>query len=261
MRVKLTMLGCGGSLGIPNVMNRAGVCDMGNPKNFRSRTSAWVEYNGKNFLIDTSPDLRTQLLRENLAGIRPDAVFYTHTHADHCHGIDDLRAYYWPDEKRIPIYGHAPHLRELEQRFAYMFLGSGDHSLYKPMLESHPLPPGTHQIAGEEIQVIEMPHGDTVSYGYRFGPIAWCTDFKTVPPKGLAQLQGIQVWFAAAADWDNPHPSHAILPEVLDLSVQLGSPRTYIIHLNPRLDYAALDAATPNHISPAHDGLTVELTI
>lgn len=261
MSVKLHVLGCGGSLGIPSAMNRFGNCNPNNPQNYRSRTSAWVAFNGKHFLIDTSPDLRTQLLREKLAGTRPDAVFYTHTHADHCHGIDDLRAYYWPDEKRIPIYAHQSHLNELEERFGYMFKGVGDQTLYKPMLDPHSISPGRHSIAGEEIEVIEMPHGNMISYGYRFGPVAWCTDFKTVPAEGLAQLRGIKVWFVAVADWSVPHPSHAVLTEVLELCEELGNPRTYLIHLNPRHDYAELDAATPAHMTPAHDGLAVEVEL
>jgi len=259
MTTRLTVLGCGGSLGVPNVMNRAGMCDMSNPKNFRTRTSAWINHNGKNFLIDTAPDLRTQLLRENLVGIRPDAVLYTHSHADHCHGMEELRAYYWPDERRMDVYAHAEHLDDLEKRFDYLFYGSGTHGLYHPMLKSHRIAAGTHQITGEEVQAIEMPHGDIPCMGYRFGPVAWTTDFKTIPPEGLAALQGIKVWFAAVADWDKPHPSHAILPEVLDLCEQLGNPRTYLIHLNPRFDYAALDAMTPSHVTPAHDGLIIEL--
>ena len=134
MTTKLTVLGCGGSLGIPNVMGRHGECDMRNPKNFRTRTSAWIAHGGRNFLIDTSPDLRTQLLRENLAGIRPDAVLYTHTHADHCHGIDDLRPYYWANETLVDIYGHAEHMAELQKRFEYQFMGSGNTGLYRPIL-------------------------------------------------------------------------------------------------------------------------------
>jgi len=259
MSVKLTVLGCGGSLGVPNIMNRFLNCDPSNPKNYRTRTSAWVNYNGKIFLIDTSPDLHTQLHREKLSGQRPEAVLYTHTHADHCHGIDDLRAYYWPEEKLIPIYGHASHITELQSRFDYMFYGSGGQELYKPILTPHLIAGGTHRIAGEDIQVIEMPHGDMPCLGYRFGPIAWTTDFKIVPPEGLHQLQGIKAWFAAVADWDVPHPSHAILPELLELVEALGNPQTYLIHLNPRMDYAALDAKTPPHVTPAHDGLVVEL--
>jgi phosphoribosyl 1,2-cyclic phosphate phosphodiesterase len=257
--VKLCVLGCGGSLGVPNVAGRAGVCDMRNPKNFRTRTSAWVAYNGKNFLIDTSPDLRTQLLRENLTGIRPDAVLYTHSHADHCHGMEELRAYYWTDETRVDIYAHAAHMADLEVRFDYLFRGAGNQDLYRPIVAPHLITAGTHTIAGQEIRSIEMPHGGTPCMGYRFGPVAWTTDFKTIPAEGLAALQGIKVWFAAVADWDRPHPAHAILPEVLELCEQLGNPRTYLIHLNPRFDFDALDAVTPPHVTPAYDGLIVEL--
>jgi phosphoribosyl 1,2-cyclic phosphate phosphodiesterase len=257
MTTKLTVLGCGGSLGVPNIMNRMGDCDPANPKNYRTRTSAWVEHNGKNFLIDTAPDLRTQLLREKLAGIRPDGVLYTHAHADHCHGIDDLRAYYWPSEERVNVYGSAEHIAELERKFDFEFFGSGTQGLYNPILKSHTIAAGRHTIAGAEITAIQMPHGDTISMGYRFGDFAWTTDFKTIPPEGLSALRGIKVWFAAVADWEKPHPSHAVLPEVLELCEKLGNPRTYLIHLNPRADYAMLDAATPAHISPAHDGLSV----
>lgn len=253
---KLTVLGCGGSLGVPNIMGRHGVCDMSNPKNFRTRTSAWVEHHGKNYLIDTSPDLRAQLFRENLTGIRPDAVLYTHTHADHCHGIDDLRSYFWPGETRVPVFGHPMHLQDLEQRFGYLFNGVADSELYAtPLLQSHDI----YSAKWDDVQIIEMPHGNTISLGYRFGPVAWCTDFKTIPPEGIAALRGIKVWCAAVADWESPHPSHAILSEVLALCEQLGNPRTYLIHLNPRFDYDKLDEITPSHVSPAHDGLVVEL--
>lgn len=257
---KLTVLGCGGSLGTPNIMGRHGACDMSNPKNFRTRTSAWVEHNGKNFLIDTSPDLRTQLLRENLTGTRPDGVLYTHAHADHCHGIDDLRAYYWPTETMLPVYGNADHLAEIKQRFDYLFAGVTGSELYaKPILSAHPIDPGDQWIAETPITVIDTPHGATRSIGYRFGDVVWTTDFKTIPPQGLAAMAGVKVWFAAVADWNKPHPSHAILPEVLALCEQLGNPRTYLIHLNPLFDYTALDRITPPHVTPAHDGLVVEL--
>jgi phosphoribosyl 1,2-cyclic phosphate phosphodiesterase len=258
MTTKLTVLGCGGSLGVPNIMNRMGDCDPANPKNYRTRTSAWVEHNGKNFLIDTSPDLRTQLLREKLAGIRPDAVLYTHGHADHSHGIDDLRAYFYATQELVPVYGHPQHLAELQHKFEYEFFGSTTNDLYKPILKSHDIGAGRHTIAGAKMTAIEMPHGDTISMGYRFGDIAWTTDFKTIPPDGLAALRGIKIWFAAVADWENVHPSHAILPEILELWEKLGKPQTYLIHLNPRADYAKLDAATPPNVSPAHDGLVVE---
>ncbi len=259
MTTKLTVLGCGGSLGIPNVAGRHGNCDMSNPRNFRTRTSAWVAHNGKNFLIDTSPDMRSQLLRENLAGPRPDAVLYTHSHADHCHGIEELRAYYWSNETQVDIYAHPFHMADLKKRFDYLFYGSGNQDLYRPILRPHEIGQGKLSVAGEEIAVIEMTHGDMPCLGYRIGAVAWTTDYKAISPAGLAALAGIKVWFTAVADWDVPHPSHAILPEVLDLCEQLGNPRTYLIHLNPRFDYAKLDAMTPPHVTPAHDGLIVEL--
>jgi len=259
MTTKLTVLGCGGSLGIPNVAGRFGNCDMANPKNYRTRTSAWINHNGKNFLIDTSPDMRTQLIREKLIGPRPDAVFYTHSHADHCHGMEELRAYYWSNETQVDIYAHPVHMADLKKRFDYLFYGAGSHDLYRPIVAPHEIAAGTHHIADTEIQIIEMPHGDMPCMGYRFGPVAWTTDFKTIPPEGLAALQGVKVWFAAVADWNDPHPSHAILPEVMDLCAQLGNPRTYLIHLNPRFDYNVLNEITPLHVTPAHDGLIIEL--
>lgn len=258
MTTKLTVLGCGGSLGVPNIMNRWLDCDPANPKNNRMRTSAWVNYNGKNFLIDTSPDLRTQLHMNKLAGIRPDAVLYTHTHADHCNGMDDLRSYFWPDETLVDIYGHKAGMDELAHRFNYLF-STSDHALYgKQIVRPHVLNPGTHDIAGEKIQVIEMQHGDVTSYGYRFGDIAWCTDYESISAESISALHGVKIWFSAVSDWDTPHPSHAILSQVLDIAAQIGNPRTYLIHLSPRLDYAALDAKTPPHVTPAHDGLVVE---
>jgi phosphoribosyl 1,2-cyclic phosphate phosphodiesterase len=256
MTTKLTVLGCGGSLGVPNLMNNWVDCDPRDPKNIRMRTSAWVEHNGKRFLIDTSPDLRAQLHQHKISGIKPDAILYTHTHADHCHGIDDLRSYFWPEKNMINVYGHADHMAELERRFDYLFFGTTTNPLYaNPILKTNMLLPGKTNFSGENIQVIEMTHGDTPCYGYRFGDIAWCTDFKSITPQGMADLAGVKTWFAAVSDWTEPHPSHAILSEVLALSEALGRPRTYLIHLNPRLDFAVLDAATPPHVSPAYDGL------
>lgn len=258
MTTKLTVLGCGGSLGVPNLMNRFMDCDPNNPKNFRTRTSAWVEHQGKQFLIDTSPDLRTQLHATGLAGRRPDAVLYTHTHADHCNGMDDLRSYYWPDKKLVDIYGPKAGIEELEQRFNYLF-STSDHLLYgNQIVNPHILTPGKHNIADAEVSVIEMPHGDITSFGYRFGDIAWCTDYQMMPPEGIETLRGVKVLFSAVSDAEISHPSHATLPQVLDIAEQIGNPKIYLIHLSPRLDYATLDAKTPSYVTPAYDGMVVE---
>lgn len=259
MTTKLTVLGCGGSLGVANLMNRWGDCDPSNPKNHRMRTSAWVTHEGKNFLIDTSPDLRTQIHTHGLAGIRPEVILYTHIHADHSHGIDDLRSYYWAGEKIVDVYGAAAHMDELSRRFDYLFYGNAANPLYaNPMLKSHVILPGQNTLAGADFTVIEMKHGDINTYGYRFGDIAWCTDFKSIPDAGMEALRGVKIWFAAVSDWDSKHPSHATLDDVLGLCEKLGNPKTYLIHLNPRLDYDFLNSKTPSHVMPAHDGLVVE---
>lgn len=258
MTTKLTVLGCGGSLGVPNIMGRWMDCDPANPKNLRTRTSAWVEYRGKQFLIDTSPDLRTQLHATGLAGQRPDAVLYTHTHADHCNGMDDLRSYYWPDQQLVEVYGSKDGLDELQQRFSYLFVNY-DHALYgKQMLAPHVIQPGANVIAGAEIEVIQMPHGDITTYGYRFGDIAWCTDYQDMDSQTIAALKGVKILFSAVSDSEHSHPSHVVLSRVLEIAEEIGRPQVYLIHLSPRLDYAALDAKTPPHVTPAFDGMVVE---
>jgi phosphoribosyl 1,2-cyclic phosphate phosphodiesterase len=251
----LTVLGCGGSLGTPSLRGSWGVCDPANPKNRRLRSGAWVEHDGKKFLLDTSPDLRQQIQAFVPGAPRPDAVLYTHVHADHCHGIDELRNYWIMDKQLVPIYARPAHLAELIHRFGYQFEGAGD--LYRPVLSGHALDTGRVFFADTEVTVFDMPHGGTTSTGYRMGDIAWTTDFKTIGDDGLAAMAGIKVWFAAVAFMDEIHPSHASLPEVLDLYERLGQPQTYLIHLNSQMDYAALDAATPANMSPAHDGMMV----
>ncbi len=256
---RLTMLGCGGSLGVPNIAGRWGQCDPTNPKNRRMRTSAWVEYQGKKFLIDTSPDLRTQIIQNDLLGQRPDAVFYTHAHADHVHGIDELRAYFWAhDQQKVPIYLSQEMYDKVSQHFSYLFKGSGETGLYKAALAPHIISEGYQSLAGATITIVEQDHGDVMSLGYRFGNIGYSTDFKRFTRNGLELLKGIKIWAVSVADWNSTHPSHAIMSEVLAWIDIIQPEQVFLIHLNPNSDYDTLCRQLPLHIRPAYDGLVLE---
>jgi phosphoribosyl 1,2-cyclic phosphate phosphodiesterase len=257
--VRLTLLGTGTSFGVPQIGCHCPTCTSSDPRDKRSRTSALVETRGKRLLIDTPPELRLQLVAANIDHV--DAVLYTHGHADHVHGIDDLRALSVRLGAMLPAYGPRETLAELATKFPYIF----DPSIVvpagtsKPELSAHPLEPGvTIDIAGVPVLPLALPHGAHSVFGYRVGPIAYLTDVKTVPENAVAALGGLEVLVLNAL-LSRPHPLHLSVPEAVEMAQRIGARRTYFTHLTHEFTHRALAAMLPPGIEPAFDGLVIDV--
>jgi phosphoribosyl 1,2-cyclic phosphate phosphodiesterase len=264
MTLKFTILGCGSSGGVPRPALGWGDCDPSNPKNRRRRTSLLVEQrNGAGttrILVDTSPDLREQLLDADVNWL--DGVLYTHEHADHTHGIDDLRGLFLKRRRRVDVYLDEPTAKSLHARFGYCF-ESPPGSEYPPILQEHRLSAGQSvTVAGEGGTITALPllqeHGDIPSLGFRFGDLAYSCDLSSVPEATLPALAGLQVWIVDALRY-RPHPSHFSVDDALGWIERIKPARAILTNLHTDLDYVALKAKLPPDIEPAFDGMTIEL--
>lgn len=256
--MKLTFLGTGTSFGVPVVGCSCIVCRSGDPRDKRTRVGAVVEVGHTRLLIDTPPELRLQLLATGIDDV--DAVLFTHDHADHTHGLDDIRAISVRREGAMPIYGPAETLRTLQDKFPYIF----DDAVrpmpgtFKPEGTAIALEPGvTVHIGDAEVTPIEVPHGRWRVFGYRIGALAYITDAKSVPDAAFAVMQGAEVLVINAL-FRTPHPTHLSLGEAVDAARRVGARRTWLTHLTHDNLHAALTAELPPDIQPAFDGLVVE---
>lgn len=253
--MRVTVLGCGGSMGVPMVGGHWGKCDPRNPRNNRRRPSILVQTGEVTVLVDTTPDLRVQLLDAEIQHI--DAVLFTHEHADHVHGLDDLRPITYRTGKPVPAYGNDATLRSLEERFGYAVASVDvDRGAYKPVVTTHRID-GPFSIGDLPIQPIDQDHGSLTSLGFRFGPFAYSTDVVAFSDDAFALLDGVDVWMVDATR-EEPHPSHAHLAQTLEWIAQLKPRRAYLTHMNHMMDYDRLVGMLPDHIRPAHDGLVLE---
>jgi len=257
--VRLIFLGTGTSFGVPQIGCQCRTCTSADPRDRRTRTAALIEARGKRLLIDTPPELRLQLVA---AGVdRVDAVLYTHAHADHVHGIDDLRAISVKQGASVPAYGPAATMAELTARFRYVFdpavpAGPGTS---KPELTAHALEPGRRTaVAGVAVLALPLPHGDHSVFGYRVGPVAYVTDAKAIPDDVAAQLAGIDVLVLNAL-LPQPHPLHLSIPEAVAVAQRIGARRTFLTHLTHDAPHADLAARLPSGVAPAYDGLVIEV--
>jgi phosphoribosyl 1,2-cyclic phosphate phosphodiesterase len=257
--MKVTVLGCGGSGGVPLINGQWGLCNPNNPRNRRRRVSVLVEQGGTAVLIDTSPDLRAQFLD---AGVKElDAVLYTHEHADHCHGIDELRGF--SRDRRdtpIPAFGSAETMTILHQRFGYIFEqpqgGSG--VLYQPLLSAHVVH-GPFTIGGIRVTPFVQDHGfGTTTTGYRLGAMAYSTDVVGLDDAAFAVLEGLELWIVDCLRYE-PHPTHAHFDLSLSLIAQARPRRAVLTHLNHMVDYDELASRCPAGVEPGYDGLVIEL--
>jgi len=250
------MLGCGGSGGVPQVGNRWGACDPADPRNRRRRSSILVEAEGTTVLVDTSPDLREQLIDARVQ--RVDAVVYTHGHADHLHGIDDLRGLNRVMKEPIPVWADRRTLGAIEERFGYVFnpLKPGD-TFYKPTLVANAIA-GPFRVGALDIVPFEQDHGFSQTLGFRFGRFAYSTDVVELDEAAFAALRGVEAWIVDCLRYD-PHPTHSHLERTLSWIERVGCRRAVLTHMDPGFDYARLDAELPSHVAPGHDGLTIEL--
>jgi phosphoribosyl 1,2-cyclic phosphate phosphodiesterase len=264
MTVKFTILGCGSSGGVPRPALGWGVCDPNNPKNRRRRTSLLVEQrNGGGItrvLIDTSPDLREQLLDADADWL--NGVLYTHEHADHTHGIDDLRGFFLKQRQLIDVYLDERTGETLRARFGYCFK-SPPGSEYPPIVREHRLAAGqTLTIAGQGGSIAALPvlqeHGDIASYGFRFGSVAYSCDLSGIPKDSAAALTGLDVWIVDALR-ERPHPSHFSVTDALAWIERLQPRRAILTNLHSDLDYEALRKKLPPNVIPAFDGMAFEV--
>jgi phosphoribosyl 1,2-cyclic phosphate phosphodiesterase len=258
--VKLTFLGTGTSFGVPQIGCGCAVCRSDDPRDRRTRVGALVESNDLRLLIDTPPELRLQLIA---AGVnRVDAVLFTHDHADHTHGIDDIRAISVHRDGALPMYGPPEALEALARRFPYIF----DPSLKalpgttKPEGFATPIEPGVPVRIGHlDVLPVELPHGRMRVYGYRIGALAYVTDAKAIPDDVVAQFQGVRLLVLNAL-FRRAHPTHLSIGEAVDAARRVGATTTYLTHLTHESSHAELAASLPAGILAAYDGLTVEVS-
>lgn len=266
-RMIFTILGCGSSPGVPRIGNDWGACDPENPKNRRLRCSLMVERitdegAATRILVDTSPDLRLQMLREDVKRI--DGVLFTHAHADHIHGIDDLRGFWILQRRRVDTYADAITAARLHEAFGYCYETPPGGS-YPPILNEHRIEAGKAVIIdgpGGPIEAIPFTqiHGDIASLGFRFGDFAYSSDVNALDDTAFTTLSGVHTWVVDALRY-TPHPSHFSVREALDAARRIGSARTILTHMHIDLDYEKLRAELPDGTEPAYDGLKIEIPL
>ena len=258
--MKLRFLGTGTSFGVPVVGCGCAVCTSADPRDKRMRHGALVEDGGRRLLVDTPPELRLQLIAAGVGSV--DAIWYTHAHADHVHGVDDLRVFSERRGEPLPVWASEEDAALLRQRFGYVF-----------DLEARPLP-GTSkpeavlhtfrayepvEVAGFRLTPLPVPHGPIRVYGFRAGDLGYVTDAKLLPPATEAALKGVRVLVLNALWFDTPHPTHFSVEEACEAAARVGAERTYLTHLSHRTGHAELQERLPAGVFAAYDGLEVEI--
>ncbi|HKV73932.1 MAG TPA: MBL fold metallo-hydrolase [Gemmatimonadales bacterium] len=257
--MRLTLLGTGTSFGVPQLGCGCAVCRSSDPRDQRARSGAALEVDGTTILIDTPPELRLRLLQAGIS--RADAVLYTHEHADHVNGIDDLRAFSVLQRRAVPCFGSAGSLEQIRRGFPYIFDDAVQPmpGTSKPRITLHPLAPGLETtVAGIKVLPLAFEHGQLSVMGYRFGDLAYITDAKMIGPAERERLRGLRLLVINALWW-RPHPTHLSIDEAIATVRELGVERTLLTHLTHETGHAELAARLPAGIEPAYDGLTVEL--
>lgn len=262
--MKVTVLGSGASTGTPGIGVGWGNCDPGNPLNRRLRPSVLVEDGETRILIDTSPDLREQLIRADID--RLDAVIYTHAHADHLHGIDDLRAINRSMKAALPIYGDGKTLDGIASRFGYLVVdaeaaaGMAGGFFSKPALIPNLVTPGcAFRIGGIDILPFDQDHGYSRTVGYRFGRrLAYSTDLVEMPEEGFAAVAGVSVWILGVFA-PLPHPTHVHVEKALEWIKRVNPDRTVMTHLSVYMDHDELRRTLPAGVEPAYDGMEIDV--
>jgi phosphoribosyl 1,2-cyclic phosphate phosphodiesterase len=248
---KITVLGSGTSVGVPTVGCHCAVCCSTDPRDKRLRPSILVSYEGHNVLIDTTPDFRTQALRINLE--RLDAVLFTHSHADHIMGLDDVRPYNFRQKARIPIYASEDTMAAIRRSFLYIFDESKKESNI-PQLTTHVINGAGFDLFGLEFFPIPVLHGSASIYGYRFGKAAYLTDHSEIPEASMEQLHGLDVLFLDALRY-KPHPTHSTVDRSVKTVEQLSPRRAFFTHISHDLPHERTESLLPPNVRLAFDGL------
>ncbi len=257
MKATLTVLGSGTSMGVPTLGCDCAVCRSTDPHDKRTRPSIMLEYGGKVVIIDTTPDFYQQAVRENIRQI--DAVFYTHTHADHILGIDDLRPLsYKHKPNKLPLYARPDACAFLRRMFSYIF--DADYKFGGlPLLELRPID-GPVELFGARFEPVSLIHGEIQIYGYRFGSAAYLTDHSEIPDYSMRQLEGLDILFLDALR-HKPHPTHSTVKNSVAIVEKLKPKRAFFTHICHDLGHEATNATLPRNVRLAYDGLKLEFEI
>tara|TARA_B100000963_G_scaffold359278_1_gene386113 strand:- start:3031 stop:3792 length:762 start_codon:yes stop_codon:yes gene_type:complete len=253
--MKIIVLGSGSSGGVPLIGNYWGNCDPKNTKNRRTRVSVYIEYKNNKILIDTSPELRQQALENNITSL--DAVFWTHAHADHTNGIDDLRQFLWKSKKKLSVYAAEDTMNALKTRFDYIF--NEKNSYFQPPLNVNVIKPGNFQVNDLTISSFEQKHGYENILGFRIGDFAYTPDVKEFPKASEKYLYNLKLWIVDCVRHE-PHYSHSHFDQTIEWIKKYKPQKALLTHLGAWLDYDELLALCPSNVEPAYDGQNIILT-
>ena len=255
-KMDIVVLGTGTSHGIPMIGCDCPVCTSSDPRDRRTRTSIHVEFQAASLLVDTAPELRLQCVTHGIR--RVDAVLFTHHHADHVMGLDDLRRFNAIMKKPIPCYGAERTLAALQKMFVYAFGEQPGSPHSRPQLELRPIGSPTFAVHDAEIGVIPLMHGPMPVLGFRFGPFAYCTDCNAIPADSMELLRDLDVLILDALR-NTPHPTHFTLDEAVETARRIGAGRTYFTHMTHQLGHAETNSRLPDSMELAYDGLRIRL--
>jgi len=250
--MKITILGCGSSLGVPALKYGWGVCDPSNSKNRRTRSSIMIEKDDTTLLVDASPDLREQLLNYGHQNI--DAIFFTHAHFDHTNGINELRPLFLNENKLLDVYSNVETLSELHRNFSYLFQNNS-HDIYNSYLQAHEISAGNFSIKNISGICFEQDHGYSKSLGLRIDNFAYCTDIAEITD--FSMLQNLDLWIVDCLNCDEKRPTHANLEQVLSWIEEIHPKKTILTHMDTSMDYDSLVNSLPSNVEPAYDGMVL----
>ncbi len=253
--IRITVLGSGTSVGVPTIGCHCAVCTSSDPRDQRLRPSVMVSFGGRNVLIDTTPDFRTQALRARIG--RLDAVVFTHAHADHLMGLDDVRPFNFRQKERIPIYASEGTLAAVRRCFPYIFDGEKKESNV-PKLDAREIDGAPFDVCGLEFLPVPVLHGSQTIYGFRFGGAAYLTDHSEIPESSLEMLSGLEVLFLDALRY-RPHPTHSTVEQSMATVERVKPRRTFFTHICHDLGHERAESLLPPHIRLAYDGLEIGL--
>ena len=254
MSLRVTLLGTGTSTGVPVIGCRCAICTSPDPRNRRLRPGLRLELPGGVALVDTPTDLRQQALTHDISQV--DAILFTHAHADHILGLDEVRVFNFRQGGSIPCYGPASALAAIRRTFAYAF-EPGQEGGGKPRIDLLPIGAEPLPLLGAEVLPVPVRHGELEVFGYRLGPFAYVTDVNFIPEESLRRLAGVEVLVLGALRW-RPHTTHFSSPEAVEVAARIGARRTLLTHLAHEVDHASPRDRLPEGVELAHDGVILE---